>query len=96
MCSGRQVTHAEFVWSLVETLHQRRSVVPSCAFPASIPLILGIGTGAVQGRNQNTRLGAGFSIENWHHLVAVIGRVLICRQPSDCRYGLVPVFGCIL
>jgi len=31
-------------------------------FPASIQLILGIGTGAVQGRYQKTRLGAVFLI----------------------------------
>ena|GEM_PF-3585032 len=39
-------------------------VVAPCAFPASIPLILGIGTGAVQGGYQKTRLGASFSIGN--------------------------------
>jgi len=33
--------------------------------PASILLILGIGTGAVQGRYHKTRFGAGFSIGNW-------------------------------
>jgi|GEM_PF-2649060 len=40
-------------------------VVAPCAFPASILLILGIGTGAVQGRYQKTRLGADLSIGNW-------------------------------
>jgi len=63
---------------IVEARHQRQSVVLSCAFPASIPLILGIGTGAVQGRYQKTRLGAGCRFEK---------RVLICRSPSELRYG---------
>ena len=39
--------------------------LPSLCFSASILLILGIGTGAVQGRCQKTRFGAGFSIGNW-------------------------------
>ena len=57
----------------IDTLYQNYTTVdnprqmsyPPCAFPASIPLILGIGTGAVQGRYQKTRLDAGFSIGNW-------------------------------
>ena len=51
---------------------------PPCAFPASILLILRIGTGAVQGRYQKTRFGAGLSIGNW---------VLICRRSESSATG---------
>ena len=46
--------------------------------PASILLILRIGTGAVQGRYQKTRFGAGLSIGNW---------VLICRRSESSATG---------
>jgi len=68
------------VWRLLEMLYQRQNAVPPRAFPAPILLILGIGTGAVQGRTQNTRLGAGFSIGNWAVLSILGGGADFCRS----------------
>ena len=77
------------VWRLVETRYQGQSVVPPpCAFPASILLILRIGTGTVQGGTQKTRLGAGFSIGNWVLFIDFGRGMLIVSSIGDRRYEI--------
>ena len=63
---------------------------PPCAFPASILLILEIGTGAVQGRYQKTRLGAGFSVGNWLFFDFSEGTPLVCST-CDTTDGIINV-----
>gem|GEM_PF-2050714 len=77
-------------------------VLSARGIPASILLILRIGTGAVQGRYQKTRLGADLSIGNWVLILVVARRAPLrdganlsilggdadsCRSPSELRYG---------
>ena len=82
-------THAEVVWRLGETRHQRQNVVPPpLCFSRFYPAYFKDRYRSRTGKDSENEIGCGFLDWKLGAFYRFWAGVLICRSPSELRCGV--------